>query len=56
MHTDKSLNILKSTNEFLIARVSNYFEKHSGWDSLSYIQWTVQATGVSRRTVFQVRK
>ena len=51
MSTDKSL---KKIN--LIANVSNYFEKHSGRDSSSYIQQTFQATGVSRRTVFRVRK
>ena len=52
MSTEKSLNHLKSKDEFLIANVSTYFEKHSGPD----IQYTVQATGVSRRTVFRVRK
>ena len=56
MSTERSLKHLKSKDEFLIANVSNYFEKHSGWDSSSYIQHTVQATGVSRRTVFRVRK
>ena len=56
MSTEKSLKHLKSKDKFLIANVSNYFEKHSGWDSLSYIQQTVQATGVSRRTVFRVQK
>ena len=40
MSTDKSL---KKIN--LIANVSNYFEKHSGRDSSSYIQQTFQATG-----------
>ena len=57
MSTEKSLiKHLKSKDEFLVANVSNYFEKHSGRDSSSYIQHTFQATGVSRRTVFQVRK
>ena len=58
MSTEKSLKHLKSKDEFLIAYVSNYFdfEKHSGRDSSSYIQHTVQATGVSRRTVFGVEK
>ena len=56
MITEKSLKHLKSKDEFLIANVSNYFEKHSGRDSSSYIQHTVQATRVSRRTVFRVRK
>ena len=56
MSTEKSLKHLKSKDDFLIAYVSTYFEKHSGRDSSSYIQHTVQATGVSRRTVFQVRK
>ena len=56
MSTDKSLKHLKSKDTFLIANVSNYFEKHTDWDSSSYIQQTVQATGVSRRTVFRVRK
>ena len=51
MSTDKSLKNLN-----LIANVSNYFEKHSGRDSSTYIQQTFQATGVSRRTVFRVRK
>ena len=35
--TDKSLKHLKSKDKFLIANVSNYFEKHSGQDSSSYI-------------------
>ena len=56
MSTNKSLKHLKSKDNFLITNASNYFEKHLGWDSSSYIQQTVQATGVSRRTVFQVRK
>ena len=56
MSTEKSLNHLKSKDEFIIANVSNYFEKHSGRESSSCIQHTVQATGVSRRTVFPVRK
>ena len=56
MSTDKSLKLLKSKDKFLIANVSNYFLKHSGRDSSSYIQQTVQATGVSRRTIFRVRK
>ena len=57
MSTEKSLiKHLKSKDEFLVANVSNYFEKHSGRDSSSYIQHTFQATGVSRRTVFRVGK
>ena len=56
MSTEKSLKHLKSKDEFLVANVSNYFQKHSGRDSSSYIQHTFQATGVSRRTVFRVRK
>ena len=56
MSTEKSLKHLKSKDEFLIAKVSTYFEKHSGPDSSSYIQHTVQATGISRRTIFRVRK
>ena len=57
MSTEKSLKHLKSKDDFLIAYVSTYFEKHSGGgDSSSYIKDTVQATGVSRRTVFRVRK
>ena len=56
MSTEKSLKHLKPKDEFLIANVSNYFEKHSGRDSSSYIQHTVQETGVSRRTVFRVEK
>ena len=54
--TEKSLKHLKSKDEFLVAYVSNYFEKHSGRDSLSCIQHTFQATGVRRRTVFRVHK
>ena len=54
MSTEKSFKHLKSKDEFLVANVSNYFKKHSGRDSLSYIQHTFQATGVHRRTVFQV--
>ena len=54
MSTEKSLiKHLKSKDEFLVANVLNYFEKHSGRDSSSYIQHTFQ---VSRRTVFQVGK
>ena len=45
MSTEKSLKHLKSKDEFLVANVSNYFEKHSGWDSSSYIQHTFQGTG-----------
>ena len=56
MSTEKSFKHFKSKDEFLVANVSNYFEKHSGRDSSSYIQHTFQATGVSRRTVFRVRK
>ena len=57
MSTEKSLiKHLKSNDEFLVANVSNFFEKHSGRDSSSYIQHTFQATVVSRRTVFQVGK
>ena len=55
MSTDKSLKHLKSKDKFLITNVSNDFEKQSGRDSSSYILQTVQATGVSRRTVFRVR-
>ena len=40
MSTEKSLKHLKSKDEFLVANVSNYFEKHSGRDSSSYIQHT----------------
>ena len=36
MSTEKSLKHLKSKDEFLVANVSNYFEKHSGRDSSSY--------------------
>ena len=36
MSTDKSLKHLKSNDKFLIANVSNYFEKHSGRDGSSY--------------------
>ena len=56
MSTEKSLRYLKSKDAFLIANVSTYFEKHSGRDSSSYIQNTVHATGVSRRTIFRVQK
>ena len=54
MSTEKSLKHLKSKDGFIVANVLNYFEKHSGRDSSSYIQHTFQATGVGRRTVFQV--
>ena len=58
MSTNKSLNHFKSKDKFLTANVSNYFEKHSGRDSSSYVyvQQTDQGTGVSRGTVFQVQK
>ena len=52
MSTEKSLKHLKSKDEFLVANVSNYFEKRSGQDSSSYIQYTFQATGVRRREPF----
>ena len=45
MSSEKYLKHLKSKDEFLIANVSNYFEKHSGRDSSSHIQHTVQALG-----------
>ena len=56
MSTEKSLKYLKSKDEFLKANVSAYFQKHSGRDSSSYIQHTIQATGVSRRTVSEYEK
>ena len=56
MSTKKSFKHLKSKDEFLIANVSNCFEKHPGWDSSSSIQHTFQVTGVRIRTVFRVRK
>ena len=56
MSTEKSLKHLNSKDEFLVANVSNYFEKHSGRDSSSYIQHTFQATGVSIRTVSEYEK
>ena len=34
--TTEPLRSLKSNDKLLIANVSNYFEKHSGWDSSSY--------------------
>ena len=41
MSTEKSLiKHLKSKDEFLVANVSNYFEKHSGRGSSIYIQHT----------------
>ena len=49
MSTDKSLKNIKSNDKFLIANVSNYFDKHSGRTAHH-----IQATGVSRRTVFRV--
>ena len=36
MSTDKYLKHLTSNDKFLIANVSNYFEKYSGRDSSSY--------------------
>ena len=49
MSTEKSLiKHLKSKDEFLVANVSNHFEKHSGRDSSSYIQHTFQATTSGR--------
>ena len=36
MSTDKSFKHSKSKDKFLIANVSNYFEKHSGRDISSY--------------------
>ena len=43
MSTEKSLKHLKSKEEFHVANVSNYFEKHSGQDSSLYIQHTFLA-------------
>ena len=37
MSTEKSLKHLKSKDEFLIANVSTYFEKHSGQTAHHYI-------------------
>ena len=51
MSIDKSLKHLKFKDEFLIANVSNYLEKHS--DGTSH---HIQATQVIRKTFFQVRK
>ena len=50
MSTDKSLKHLKSNDKFLIANVSNYFEKNTQGGTAHQIQ----ATGVSRRTFFRV--
>ena len=36
MSTDKSLKYLKPKDKFLIANISNYFDKHSRWDISSY--------------------
>ena len=44
MSTEKSLKHLKSKDEFFIANLSNYFEKHSGRDSSLCIQHTFKAT------------
>ena len=51
MSTDQSLKHLKSNDKLLIANVSNYFENTQGG-----IACHIHATGVSRRTVFRVRK
>ena len=56
MSTEKSSKHLKSKDEFLIANVSNYFEKHSGWGSSSYIQHTVKATGVAEEPFSEYEK
>ena len=56
MSIDKSLKKIISKDTFLIANVSNYFEKHSGRYNSSYIQQIVQANWVSRRSVFRVQK
>ena len=45
MSTEKSLKRLKSKDEFLVANVSNYFEKYSGRDSSSYIQHPLRRLG-----------
>ena len=56
MSTEKSLKHLKSKDEFLMTNISTYFEKHSGRDGSSYIQHTVQATGVSREPFSEYEK
>ena len=56
MSTEKSLKHLKSKDEFLVANVSNYFEKHSGRVSSSYIQHTFQATGSAEEPFSEYEK
>ena len=50
--TDKSLKHSKSKDIFIIANVSNYFEKHSGRDSSSYIPQTGQSKGGKQKNRF----
>ena len=56
MSTEKSLKHLKSKDEFLIANVSTYFEKHSGRDSSSYIQHTVRQLGSAEEPFSEYEK
>ena len=53
MSTEKSLKHVKSKDDFFIANVSTFFEKHLGrGSSSSYSTYC----SVSRRTVFRARK
>ena len=51
MSTEKSLKHLKSKDEFLVANVSNYFEKHSGGTAHHIFNILFRRLGV-----FRVRK
>ena len=56
MSTEKSLKHLESKDEFLIANVSNYFEKHSGRDSSLYIQHTNRQLGSAEEPFSEYEK
>ena len=47
---------LRSKEKKMIASTSQHFEENRATAGLSFIQQTMKATGVSRRTIFRVRK
>ncbi|XP_053395641.1 uncharacterized protein LOC128555879 [Mercenaria mercenaria] len=56
MSNKKSLKHLRSKDELFVTNVSEYFKKNPGPDKRSIIQRTIQATGVSRRTIYRLWK
>ena len=56
MSTEKSLKHLKSKDEFLVANVSNYFEKHSGRDSLHVFNILFRQLGSAEEPFSEYKK